>query len=699
MHNKLLLIFCLVMILSITGCGSDQKHTDSPIPNESTQPLLVEYREFDYDGFIPKTPGDIQKSEGYFMQECLTKSLTSQAEWDMAMEPFTDTLSIKVDVASFDFEGKEQLLYIEGIYRDKQGYSYVVADNTIFVIDFEGKKVGEHNYGSADLSYSILEPIISDNGDLVFPIFNVEDFTVDIVNFDRITGKKRLLGSVEEMFSEKPLCALWGSSLFYRSNDWIIKWDLLSGDREQYFNLKQIGANDRHIILSNSTEGVPLIYVGEYIDSFKYVNSNATQDELIVTIGYASPKAELTIRISDVIGNFDNGFIASSVGKYQVTKPKVSFDYQTDEDEETHRTRVMAELASGNGADILCVSQYDMMLLWKKGAILSMEDLISEDTLNSLLPGVLELCRVDGEIVGMAPLVFVTGLATAKSEWEKESWTMQEFMEKTRSLNKQYGWVGIKGSSGFSSCYHILNYAGIPSLESMGLIDFEKGIARLDSAEYMDMLEFCMEYGMKNDLSDYEYRDCMINKNSMGNVAGFIAGYGYYENLVALYEEGDANILGFPAGETSSNYLDSIKYLVVTNQVADNPRKLEETSAFIEYILSDSSQKNIQYYISVRRPTKETCYEVEQEYESGEPKKEIYFFEEIIRPQHLKADGTTYLQEYMDFLDNCRGKPAFTPVQGIILEEVQYFFEGGKSAEETAKITQNRVQLYLDENN
>lgn len=325
MHNKLLLIFCLVMILSITGCGSDQKHTNSPIPNESTQPLLVEYREFDYDGFIPKTPGDIQKSEGYFMQECLTKSLTSQAEWDMAMEPFADTLSIKVDVASFDFEGKEQLLYIQGIYRDKQGYSYVVADHTILVIDPDGKKVGEHNYGSVEREKvcNIGEPIMSDTGELIFAVSESIDYTVDIVSFDRLTGKERLLGSMEDMYFRNPICALWGSVLFYRSNDWIIKWDLLSGERIQYFDLKQIGANDRQVNMSFHAEGVPLFYVGDYAYFSKYAYSNATVDELIVTIGFEPPVADLTIRISDVMGGIDNGFIASSVGNYQVTKPTV----------------------------------------------------------------------------------------------------------------------------------------------------------------------------------------------------------------------------------------------------------------------------------------------------------------------------------------------------------------------------------------
>ena len=36
-------------------------------------------------------------------------------------------------------------------------------------------------------------------------------------------------------------------------------------------------------------------------------------------------------------------------------------------------------------------------------------------------------------------------------------------------------------------------------------------------------------------------------------------------------------------------------------------------------------------------------------------------------------------------------------VKDIILEETQYFFEGQKTAVEVGKIIQDRVQLYLDE--
>ncbi len=64
----------------------------------------------------------------------------------------------------------------------------------------------------------------------------------------------------------------------------------------------------------------------------------------------------------------------------------------------------------------------------------------------------------------------------------------------------------------------------------------------------------------------------------------------------------------------------------------------------------------------------------------------------------LKPDGSTYLEEYLDFVESCRPVP-YIPMQIrlIVQEEAHSFFEGSKGAVETAEAIQSRVQLYLEE--
>ena len=65
-----------------------------------------------------------------------------------------------------------------------------------------------------------------------------------------------------------------------------------------------------------------------------------------------------------------------------------------------------------------------------------------------------------------------------------------------------------------------------------------------------------------------------------------------------------------------------------------------------------------------------------------------------------KKDFTeSVINEYIDAMENARMLPVRTePLLDIICEEAAYYFDGSKGVEETAKVTRNRVQLYLDEN-
>ena len=72
------------------------------------------------------------------------------------------------------------------------------------------------------------------------------------------------------------------------------------------------------------------------------------------------------------------------------------------------------------------------------------------------------------------------------------------------------------------------------------------------------------------------------------------------------------------------------------------------------------------------------------------------------RPKHMqievKPDGTSYLEEYLAFVENCEPTPYWPQdIRSIIGEEISPFFEGKKSAAEVADVIQRRVQLYLDE--
>ena len=70
--------------------------------------------------------------------------------------------------------------------------------------------------------------------------------------------------------------------------------------------------------------------------------------------------------------------------------------------------------------------------------------------------------------------------------------------------------------------------------------------------------------------------------------------------------------------------------------------------------------------------------------------------EEIVLPTLTEEQ----LNQAVSFVEGITKAPyQNSEIMSIINEEVQAFFEGQKSAKDVASVIQNRVQLYLDENN
>ena len=61
-------------------------------------------------------------------------------------------------------------------------------------------------------------------------------------------------------------------------------------------------------------------------------------------------------------------------------------------------------------------------------------------------------------------------------------------------------------------------------------------------------------------------------------------------------------------------------------------------------------------------------------------------------------DDPEYQEAYEQFLESCVPRPkSHEDIESIVWEDASSYIEGNKSAEEAAKIVDNRVQLYLDE--
>ena len=721
MNKKWFRLACVLLMLAmvLAGCSRAGDGEGSGEESRASQVLVIDSTEYDYADAPVKEPGEVKTGEEYTILEYLEQSDTDAAKWAEALAVFERERNIRVKDISIEYDenmrvshltipSKQGTLdftdalkqltdgelpgWISAVYRDGDGVYYVKTSTHIFLVDENGQPLASHLAVTNETSY-LGEPILSDAGVLVFCTMDSASHIAEVFCFDPQSGKRKLITRFEDTFFRAPLCAFRGTKLFYRSNQEIICLDVNSGERQRIIELMST-ASDKDVTIGFTQEGIPMLYAA----SGEGYSSNGSGGDWIATIGYQPPPASDVLRIDDMYNNWDNKMVSSAVAVFKAKHSELTVEYKGGNESEEFRTRMLADLTNGQGADILFVNREDLYMLQEKGAIVDLTLLLSEETLSNLLPGVIELGTVDGTLAGMPPLVYGEALYVSKKEWQKSTWSVEEFMEFTTQQEKQYAWIRYyNGFNGSCDGHSVMYLMGLESLEGMGLIDLKTGTVGLTDGRYEELLEFCKRYGQETSLSEEELADCLKEHRASGYQGGFLSDYHEFEGMAEFLGE-DLNPIGFPRGNTSCNYLGTMKYLVVPRAAYEDEEKREKIRIFVEYLLSREGQKHIDYNLSVRIPTDEDLREEREKDAQGTEQVFIRLGDMRYYAKAIKSDGTTYVEDYKQFLMNCRAANSLPAnVIKILNEEMTPFFQGECDAATVAKYSQNRVQLYLDE--
>ena len=361
------------------------------------------------------------------------------------------------------------------------------------------------------------------------------------------------------------------------------------------------------------------------------------------------------------------------------------------------RTRIMAELVSGKGPELMIVSEDDMHILAEKGALMDMSELIPEEIQEQLLPGVRQIGTVDGEWIGITDSVYYYTLLTSDSLWSGDSWTVSDMLDLVESRDNWGEWM-LSYDLKKPTYDHLFKWGFSVSLGDSPFMDVENGISYFNGEEFIRTLEFCKKYGQPSSaaVDDYEDLDRMLQEDeSLAHMVYLYSGLHDYSKVIAGHE--NCHIVGFPGEHGSGNYMYADSFLVVNA----NAEHIDAIRDYIAYLLD----YDIQFGNSnpVRR-------DAIRDQVGDDP--DVYptpytwaadLWNGGYGPwplEDLKPDGTTYLEEFLNFAESCEPKP-YCPdaISEIVQEEIGACFAGDRSAKDTADIIHRRVQLYFDERN
>ncbi len=550
----------------------------------------------------------------------------------------------------------------------------------LYVMDRDGSVILEYE---GEPEQTIEEPMRVESGELIFPVYDMKESCYHFIWPDTETGETRLLGTMSvSARSIKQLFGMQGNLIYYETAEGIVAWNIKSGARTLVFDYQENGIpRIFQTMLVFRNEQPPLLRL--------YRSSDEGVEDWLAPLSYEPVQRENTLQVAnlanDVLGSKQVSECAGLASRKDMNH---TYFYQAaGQDADAFRTQIMAELMAGKGPDLLYVTRSDMALLQELGLLADLRELIPAETLDDLWPGVISMGTLDGQLVGLpGNIEAVRGLAVAGDTWSENTWQLEDIislMEEGRLENAVYYPNSGSYFSPMGTARWLLEY----SLADSFLIDWTHRESHFEDERFVRLLE--MTKDGSDTLSDDS--DSWFHGGKSIALVDYCS-YTQMNHFDVMADKERGRYVGFPTEGDSGNYLEASGMLVVTIN-AKNTKGIE---AYLEYFLGEQIQDICEHHTEITNSALSVRRFHESEIEQS-PEGEYLWRGEGLS---VLEDGSTSLHRAISFLESCVPAPALHPeLMKIISEELEAFYTGDKSAEQTAKIIDGRIQIYLDEKN
>ncbi|MBQ8687204.1 MAG: extracellular solute-binding protein [Ruminococcus sp.] len=416
------------------------------------------------------------------------------------------------------------------------------------------------------------------------------------------------------------------------------------------------------------------------------------QEAKILTLGcYGIDSA-----VSDAISGFN-----SSQKEYRIQAidyARYDDDYETENVKYKGLLRLNEDIAAGNTPDILLVSEMNFLNLAKKGVLMNLYDVMgTNDTFakEDFLPNYLKANETDGALYWISPGFRLNTLfANTALTGGKESWTLQEFVDICRQCDAQ-GIQIIK----HQTREDFMNLV----TDGNSFVNFENSTCCFDDPAFLDALKFAEEMYIdvlpdfenmtEEETEAYYYEDASgwMNGERLVYDLFSVSSYSDYLDGFCIFGDCPAAMIGQPTlGDSDAHYITSLNYMYAISSTCSDP---EAAWKFIHMQL-DTDPEAYHGFSVVEDLLKENL-KFQMEWvnapDTGGGLNGVTFEYPIVTQEDIDA-----FYEMLRSIDDFSMER--TLIYDIYNDVMQDFYDGTKSAEQTAEELQDRVSLYLMEN-
>lgn len=355
-----------------------------------------------------------------------------------------------------------------------------------------------------------------------------------------------------------------------------------------------------------------------------------------------------------------------SQNEYQV---EIVDYYSDDADPYQGMARMNADLLSGNAPDIYALNSMNAVAFQNAGLLLDLSPIINADPYFSredYLPQCWEFYTQDGHQYQLAPTFVLCGVIGPASVLEgHKNWNMPEYLNCLAEDKMHYG---IYCNNETVMTDHCIRY-------TLGdTIDMHTGTCNFETDSFYEVLAFCKSYRKSNT------KDGLLIPGWIDSVSEFSAWKDDFG--------GSVDIAGFPNAKKTGPVWDCIE----TFAIGSGSKNQEGAWSFLKFMLQDYAQTNIwgSSYFPVNKAAFEYVLDGAK-YPGNDSRSTLAGNRETA----LTDADVALIRTTVDQLSDVAFRN--DDIWNIIHEEVPAYYSGDKTDKEVAKLIQNRVSIYLDE--
>lgn len=580
--------------------------------------------------------------------------------------------------------------YIQHFCMDGKGNYYMYGgDQTLFVVSPELQKLAEIKTDNW-----VNTMVASKEGDIYVSSYGESGLELKKVDLATKSVGEKLEGLGGGYGNAEYYTGTSKSILF--SGDKVALYDIASQTQEELFNWLDVDVN------SNYIRGAGELSDGRIWAIYQDYETENSKTELLTVkkekAENVTPKEEITYGTMGLDWDVKRMIIDfnKSNEKYRI----VVKEYGT-EDYQTGRTQFNADLTTKNCPDLVELSGLNYAQYASKGIFEDLYPYMEKSGLKKedYLENVLSAYEVEGKLYALVPGFYVsTTMAKQSMVGDITGWTLSEmldFVEKNDPEN-------IFDGGARESIFYYFIYNNIDEF-----IDWETGKCSFEGEDFIRTLEFAAKFPSYEEMNFNEEREgihARLQANKILLMQTSISSVQQFQMMKGMFGEKIA-FVGYPNNERKGNLIQSTSGCIGLSAKSKNKDGAWE---FLSGLLSKDYQESSfnDWGFPIMRSALEKKFKEDMtpeyyEDENGEQverEKTTWGYDDF--DMAIYAATQEDIDELTALLESAEKITGNVDEQltNIITEESAAFFKGQKTAADTAKVIQNRIQIYVSEN-